>query len=101
MVTKKGQVDPGHACSAVRRLLGVGIRAREAEVEAQQAYESFDPEIRKQTLGRVSALLSYIQADSKDAVEDWKYVHPQVVGELLAARQVDLTSATHMRAANV
>lgn len=87
--SQKGRADPGHACSAVRRLLVIGVRARIAEVDAQKAFENGGASARQKTLGSLSTTLSFIQQEAKDAVEDWKYVHPDAVRELLAKQGSD------------
>lgn len=77
-----GRADPGLARAAVRRLIRMGTRAR----DARQAVEaSFDhgsaPELRR-TLGLVSVELSWIEEGILEAVEDWNEFHLDALKQL-------------------
>lgn len=78
-----GRADPGHAQSAVRRLIRVGTRAKESEGLVQHAIEFGNSTAQKRALGQVSVSLSVIQEDAMDAIADWNYFHTEALKELV------------------
>lgn len=92
-ISKQGRADPGHARSAVRRLLGIGIKAQKAELLAQSAYEKGNASIRREGLGQVSVALSYIQEETAAAIEDWNHIHADALRDLLRPTATDAEAA--------
>lgn len=78
----KGRADPNFVKSAVGRLLDIGVKIRLAELRAQVAYEEGTPQARKETLGVLSVTMSFLQEETRHALEDWKNLDPETVETL-------------------
>ncbi|MEG3635504.1 hypothetical protein [Micromonospora palythoicola] len=86
---RAGKVDPGHARSAVTRLTRIGLRAQQAEQWANMTKDSGSTVKSREALGQIGLLLSYVQEDASDMIDEWRHFHP---GELGKIRSVELVS---------
>lgn len=68
-----GRVEPTHARSAVRRLLGIGMDL----AVSQQLWRDEDPDSRR------DALLASMSGRLSSAIQDWEDVHPDALQEVL------------------
>jgi hypothetical protein len=84
IVSVKGRADPNFIKSAVGRLADIGVKIRLAELRAQTAYEQGTPQVRREALGILSVTMSYLQEETRHAVEDWNNLNPEAVGSLLS-----------------
>jgi hypothetical protein len=83
IVSVKGRADPNFVKSAIGRLADIGLKIRLAELKAQAAYEQGTPQIRREALGILSVTMSYLQEETRHAVEDWQNLNPEAVETLI------------------
>lgn len=79
IISVKGKADPNFIRSAVGRLTDIGVKIRLAETRAQSAYESGTGQQRKEVLGLLSVTMSYLQDETRHALEDWENLDPETV----------------------
>lgn len=77
-----GHVTPGHARSAVRRLVSVGRALRNVRDAIYSENTSLDVDPRS-LLAQVDASIEVLEDNLKDAISDWGDVHPEAVEYLL------------------
>jgi hypothetical protein len=82
VVSVKGKADPNFIKSAVGRLADIGVKIQVAEVKAQVALECGTAQQRRETLGLLSVMMSFLQEETRHALEDWRNLDPEVVDKM-------------------
>jgi hypothetical protein len=78
-----GRVQPGHARSAVRRLLRAGRSVRGARFEITEAIDSRDAMQMFTSLARTDARLEDLEGVLADSIADWNDVHPEALRSVM------------------
>lgn len=80
---KIGKADPALARAAVRRIIGMTARTREARKLAELTYDVGTAPECKKVLGRISVELSWIEEGLIYSVDDWNEFHKIALRELV------------------
>lgn len=76
-----GRADPSLARAAVRRLIGMGLRARAARQFAESSFASGNAAELRSGVGRLSVDLSWLEEGLVEAAEDWQEFHADALKE--------------------
>jgi hypothetical protein len=82
IISVKGRADPNFIRSAIGRLADIGVKIQVAELKAQASYERGTAQERRETLGLLSVTMSYLQEETRHALEDWRNLDPEVVEKM-------------------
>jgi hypothetical protein len=78
-----GRADPALARAAVRRIIKMTARTREARKVVELTYDVGSPVECKKLMGRVSVELSWLEEGLVDAMDDWYEFHETALRELV------------------
>lgn len=78
-----GRVQPGHARSAVRRLLRVGRQVRTGRLDIEDSVSSGQAADLRAALLRLDVRLDDLEGVLKDAIADWNDVHGEALRKVL------------------
>lgn len=82
LFNQNGRADTTLANASIRRLISMTRKARDARLRAESEYESGNSTSRRQSLGILSAELSWIEEGLAQATFDWGEFHPASVAHL-------------------
>jgi hypothetical protein len=86
---KIGKADPALARAAVRRIINMTARTREARKAAELTFDVGTAAECKKLLGRVSVELSWIEEGLVNAIDDWNEFHKIALRELVEGIEDD------------
>lgn len=82
LLNRTGKADPTLARASVRRLLALAVRAREAKLVAEAAYEQGSAADSKKLMGKLSSEMSYLEESAVQAIEDWREFHKDALADI-------------------
>lgn len=82
LLNKSGKADPTLARASVRRLYALAVRARDAKLVAEAAYEQGSAAGSKKLMGKLSSEMSYLEEGAVQAIEDWREFHKDALADI-------------------